>query len=422
IHVYIVIFAGSGIFISPTGVYRNTQSVGLCLLIWTICGLTALAGALVYAELGLLVPKTGGDYSYYKRTFGNFPAFWYVWSQCLVVYPVSNVIKSLTIAEYAAGAVFDECGPPELLKRLFAITLIVTFTIINVVNVDLAARIQVLFATVKIGGLAVIAGSGLYVISKGKFGTLTTGFSGSTSDLSDVVAAMYSGIWAFSGWQTICRTLPLSIVISMVTVLVLYVMVNISYFVVLTPQEFMSSWAVGITWGDKILGRGALFVPIVVACSVFGSACEASFSSARIIFAGARDGNFVEFFSFIDVKSRIPTPSIFLVSVLSLAYLLLPLKVGEIINMMGFLTAGFNALTMVCHIVLRFNIKDASVPLRVPILVSFLLSVIYIYLFIAPLLNGVKKEIIFPVVFMSLGAVLYIPFILLQFKLPGLGK
>ena len=48
---------GSGIFIAPGGVLKQTGSVMMSLTIWVLSGLYSMIGAYCYAELGLLIRK-----------------------------------------------------------------------------------------------------------------------------------------------------------------------------------------------------------------------------------------------------------------------------------------------------------------------------------------------------------------------------
>jgi len=90
---------------------------------------------------------------------------------------------------------------------------------------------------------------------------------------------------------------------------------NIAYFSVLSPDEILSSDAVAVTFGDKMLGVFSWIMPFAVACSTFGSLNGAIFASSRLFFVGARNGHLPAAISLINVNCLTPVPSlIFLVS------------------------------------------------------------------------------------------------------------
>ena len=70
---------GSGIYISPTGIVENTETPGLSMILWLVAGVVAAMGALCYAEVGLLIPKSGGEYPIIKDSYGDYCGFIFAW-------------------------------------------------------------------------------------------------------------------------------------------------------------------------------------------------------------------------------------------------------------------------------------------------------------------------------------------------------
>ena len=111
---------GSGIFVSPGGVLMQTGSIGMALIVWVICGMVSAIGAYCYAELGLIIKKSGGDYAYIHYTFGPFVGFVRLWVECVMIRPSLIAIVALTFAKYVTKPFFVECEPPDEPVRLLA--------------------------------------------------------------------------------------------------------------------------------------------------------------------------------------------------------------------------------------------------------------------------------------------------------------
>lgn len=108
VNVILNVMIGSGIFISPQAALKFSGSIGACLSIWAICGVISLLGALCFAELGCLVPKSGAEYAYLMEAFGKkgkfwgpLPAFVCAWVYVMILRPAEVAIIILTFAEYS---------------------------------------------------------------------------------------------------------------------------------------------------------------------------------------------------------------------------------------------------------------------------------------------------------------------------------
>nr|XP_023027382.1 large neutral amino acids transporter small subunit 2 [Leptinotarsa decemlineata] len=334
---------GSGIFVSPTGVYLGTKSVGLSIIIWCVSGLFSTLGALCYAELGTSVTRSGGDYAYIFVAFGPLGAFLMLWISLLIIRPTTQAIVALTFAEYAAKPFFRECRPPENSIRLLAAVCLCLLTAINCWSVRWAMRIQSIFTASKLFALGIIVLAGIYQLASGHTENFSNAFDGNYS-ASDLSLSFYSGLFAFGGWnflnfvteelQDPYKNLPRAIWIALPTVTAVYVLANIAYFTVLTGVEIESSPAVALTFGMKMFGNLHWLVPIFVALSTFGGVNGILFTSSRLFLTGAQEGHLPNLFSFIHITRSTPIPSLIFTCVTSLAMLFIS-DVYVLINYYG---------------------------------------------------------------------------------------
>src|SRR5271154_5435244 len=95
---------GSGIFLVPQEMMRAVGSSTMVYLAWIVGGLLSLFGAMTYAELGAMMPATGGEYVYLRGAYGDLPAFLYMWTWFSVAKPAS--IASVTTGLSRTLAIF----------------------------------------------------------------------------------------------------------------------------------------------------------------------------------------------------------------------------------------------------------------------------------------------------------------------------
>lgn len=130
---------GSGIFITPSTILCRTGSFGLSMIVWVIGGMVSMAGAFCYTELGLLIRKSGGDYSYIKEIYsfkksnrvvevvGSLLSFLFVWGSVCVIRSSSLAIITLTCAQYLIKPFFIDCeNVPTSAVKLLSITILST--------------------------------------------------------------------------------------------------------------------------------------------------------------------------------------------------------------------------------------------------------------------------------------------------------
>eukprot|EP00057_Strongylocentrotus_purpuratus_P031524 XP_784877.1 PREDICTED: b(0,+)-type amino acid transporter 1 [Strongylocentrotus purpuratus] len=416
---------GSGIFVSPKGVLASTESVGMSLVIWVACGIIAMLGALVYTELGLMLPKSGAEHTYLNTTFGSSIAFVYAWVSITVIRPAGIAIISLTFGQYMVAPFYtgEECGPPDSIAKLLAGCCIVLLAIINCYSLKAAARVQIIFTVAKILALIVIIILGFVEIAQGNTEYLDpkVSFKGSASNVAAYGLAFYAGLWSYDGWNTLNFaveelknpevTLPRAIMLGLPVTTLVYLLTNIAYFTVLSPQQLLQSDAVAVTFALQTMGDAYWLVPIAVAMSTFGAANGISYIASRLAYSVAQEGHFPQVLSMAQHKRVTPVVSLIVVSLIALILLVLPTSLDSLLNYFSFASWFFYGITAFTFLYLRYKHPDWKRPYRVHWLVAVFLLVASVYFIIAPLINDPALEYLFAAIFMFGGLIFWVPFI-----------
>ncbi|XP_057291575.1 b(0,+)-type amino acid transporter 1-like [Hydractinia symbiolongicarpus] len=392
---------GSGIFASASSVSSNSGSVGMSLVVWAGCGALAMCGALCYIELGLMIPISGGEYSYLKEAFGDLPAFLYIYTSNLLLKPAGVAAIVVASGDYIVEPFYgsdcvneDKIATSKLLATLF-LGLIV---FVNCASTRWATNVQIVFTVAKLGAIVIIIATGLARLGQGYNDNFKNAFDGTTTRISDIGYAFFGGLWAYDGWNNLnyvteelanpIRDLPLSIMIGIPLVTSCYVLMNIAYLTVLTAAEVSNSSAVAVTVANRMYGVMAWIIPVLVACSTFGAANGAAFTGGRLVFASAREGHMPGLLAMVHKKRNTPLPGLVFSCIIS-CIMIMPesSNFDALITYFNFAAWIFYGATFAALIWLRFKKPEMKRPYKVWIIIPIVMLLCSIYLVAAPFVD-----------------------------------
>ncbi|XP_066241737.1 b(0,+)-type amino acid transporter 1-like [Saccopteryx leptura] len=414
---------GSGIFMSPQGVLVYMGSPGASLVVWAVCGLLTILGALCFAELGVLVPQSGGEYAYILRTFGSLPAFLVIYTFVLAGRPAAIAAVSLSFAEYAVAPFYPGCSSlPQAALKGMAATCILLLMLVNSWSSRASTMLTNVCTVAKVFSLLVIVGGGVVVLGQGRGRTeaLLSAFHNTTQRTGCISMAFYHALWSYDGWNCVSyvmeelknpqQNLVWALMIAIPLVTGLYILVNISYLLVLSPNEILSSDAMAVTWGNQVLGAWAWLVPLAVTLSTFGSANAVFFSGSRVCYVAGREGHMPQLLSMVHVHRLTPAPALMFTAVVALV-LVIPGDFSTIVNFLSFLAWVTYGTTISCLLYLRMKNTDLPRPYKVPTAIPALVLLASLYLVLAPIIDHPQTEFLYLFLFLLSGVLVYILFV-----------
>lgn len=371
VNISIGLIIGSGIFAVPSVIANHLDSVGLILLVWIVGGLMALCGAFSFGELAAAMPKTGGTYVYLREAYGPMIAFLFGWAQLLVINSGSYAAISTIFANY-----FNYFVPTSQLGTKFiAAGAVSAVTLLNIVGVKRAGNVQNALTPLKVAVLVFLVLGG-FLFAKGDWSNIAPLFR-PTAGMSTVTAfglALISVLWTFDGWMDVCyasgeiknpeRTLPKTFTLSIISLLVIYLLVNLLYHYILPHAQVKASAMVASDAADVILGPiGGTVIALTVVFSTFGALNSTTLTGARIFYAMAQDGLFFRWVGKADPRFHTPVGALLISSGWSFV-LIFSGTFDQLITYFIFIMWIFYGLAVGAVLVLRAKRPDLARPYK----------------------------------------------------------
>jgi APA family basic amino acid/polyamine antiporter len=293
---------GTGIFTSTGYQIKDLESVGAILLAWVLGGVTALCGALTYAELVTLIPKNGGEYQLLSRIYHPAIGFLMGWTSLTVGFGAPIAAVAFAFGTYC-NALF-----PFIPARESGLVLIVLLSVIHGLSVDRSTRFQNYFTVLKIllvvfmitFGFAYSDPSLLFVESPKRM--LEATFSSKFSVGLIYVAFAYSG-WNAAAYvagevQDPSRTLPRAFFGGTVIVMILYVLVNIVFLSAAPMSELSGKVEIGHVVAIHLFGETAgKLLSGIIALGLLSTVGAMILTGARVLEAMGEDYPRLKFLS-----------------------------------------------------------------------------------------------------------------------------
>lgn len=378
------IMVGSGIFFIGSYVLMRTDySSGTSLLVWLIGGLITLIYGLIYGELGAMMPKAGGYYVYLREAFGKPVAFLSGFVNFILASSGSIAALAIAFSLILSNvlAMLFSISMSSLVMSLISVIMIIALSLLNFFGIRLGALVQKIFFVIKIIPIFLIIILGLIL------GTNSVSLSIDFNQMPffDVLTmigyAVIATFWAYEGWTNLNsvagevkkpgKNIPLSLIISIGSVTLLYVIYQYSTFRVLSLADLQAliqgdNIYTGINAAYVLIGNvGMYLVMITMLLSVLGALNGSIIVFPRVYYAMSQDG--VLFSKFKELHSKYKTPYYAIIGSAIMSVILLVFALDDLISLIAFSGLLFNGLIFISLFIFRKKYPNIERPYKVPL-------------------------------------------------------
>jgi len=359
---------------------------------WIAGAILAMADGLVWAELGAAMPGSGGTYVYLREAFqyrtGKLMPFLFIWTMLLAI-PLLMSTGIIGMVEYL-GFFFPNLGwwPVHLIG--LASTALVTWLLYR--RIESVRAITIGLWIIMLISVIGVAAAGFSRFNASFAFTYPAGAFGSHFFVG-LGAGLIIGIYDYLGYNTTAyigdelrnpgRTMPGSIIVSVIAMMFVYLLLNISVLGVAPWQEIAQSKSVASLVVERSWGHtAAAIMTILIIVTAFASVFTGLLGGSRVPFQAAQDKVFLSTFAKLHAKYGFPHVALLTMGVVTAIGTFFDLT--EVINMLLAATIIVQSIAQIAAlVVLRKRQPNLERPYKqwlypVPCIIA-LVGWIYVY-------------------------------------------
>jgi APA family basic amino acid/polyamine antiporter len=359
---------GAGILRAPGEVAGHLPVAWLYVATWVVGGLYALLGALQLAELGAMIPRSGGQYVFSRHALGPYPGFIVGWSDWISTAGTTAAV-SIVVGEFSV-ALF-----PGLRGGAVAIAtaVVVLFAAAQWRGIRWGSAIQNVTSLLKTLAFLALALAAFAIRGEAVSEAIASPPAGMAL-IAAFVLSLQAVIYTYDGWSATIyfseevenpgRDIPRSLIGGVASVIAIYLLVNLSLLSVLpiatlAGQEFAAGTVAGVifgAWGDPVF-RALTIVSLLSALN------SNHLMASRVLFAMSRDGLVTGRAAIVN-EGGTPTMALLVSTVVSLIFVLFGRTFERVITVLAFFFVANYTLSFLSVFVLRRREVDRPRPYR----------------------------------------------------------
>lgn len=402
---------GTGVFTSLGFQLFDIHSVFSILMLWLLGGIISFCGALVYCELGVAIPRSGGEYAYLSKLMHPSIGFLSGWVSSTVGFAAPVALASMALGSYVNKII------PQVNVTVCALCVVAVITVIHSTNLKAGSSFQKVLTFLKV-----------FVI----LGFIIAGFCYTPQhDITirpqptSMTEIFSSGFWvsliyvsyAYSGWnaasylagdmQNPQKNLPRALLIGTGIVTVIYVVLNYVFLYSTPANELVGVLEIGHVSAMHIFGEYlGKFMSLIIAFLLISSISAMIMAGPRIIKSMGEDLSLLGFLSRTN-KHNVPYAAVIAQSVITIV-LIVSAKFEEVLTFVGFSLSIFTFLTVFSVFILRARklsspaYKTWGYPVTPVIFLALNGYVLY------KVFEGKPKESMYGLLNVAIGGIIYV--------------